>query len=97
MLSVNLLVKGTQESSEYLGYLRIVGKSELLDTKNKEKPLNLLELIPAAGSSSLKVSFKCDSFQRPFSYIFWRLPERIPFFVSNAGKDGLYKPKWIWR
>lgn len=70
MLSVNLLVKGTQESSEYLGYLRIVGKSELLDTKNKEKPLNLLELIPAAGSSSLKVSFKCDSFQRPFSYIF---------------------------
>lgn len=50
--------KGNIEGSEYLGYLRIVGKSELLNTKNKEKPLNLLKLITAAGSSSLKVSFK---------------------------------------
>lgn len=56
--AVSFLVKGTPKSSEYSGYLRIVGKNEVLNTKNKEKPLNLLKLITAAGSSSLKVSFK---------------------------------------
>lgn len=34
--ALGFLVKGTPESSEYLGYLRTVGKSELLNKKNKD-------------------------------------------------------------
>lgn len=43
--AVIFLVKATPKSSAYSGYVRIIGKNELLNTKNKEKPLNLLKLI----------------------------------------------------
>ena len=56
--AVGFLVKGTPGSSEDSGYLRIVGNSELLNTKNKEKPSPALKLITAAGNSVLKVSCK---------------------------------------
>ena len=43
--AVGFLVKGTPRSSEDSGYLRIVGNSELLNTKNKEKPSTALKLM----------------------------------------------------
>jgi hypothetical protein len=55
---VRFLVKGTPESLGYLLYLRIVGKSEPLNTKNKDKSLDLFKLITAASSSLLKVCFQ---------------------------------------
>lgn len=60
------LVNQTAGRSGYWVYLITVGKSELLETKNKAKPFNSSTLVTAANSSPWKAVPRAVAFKESF-------------------------------